>query len=286
MFLEVIFVSIFIVLWIMLNYYAWFASNFSMDNDSAIKNSLIVHWWRDYNLQVHAMSKWELDMRDKLETVSDIAYLETSKKQNFININVWKAKWTFELKLSAPCKISWVVYRDTENIYDVQFTQSLNKYSINYSTYKDNNRVLNLSLDDSAFDNWYVSNWKNKAYYVYVPKEKPVDTIYFTNSNENKDRIITLFVEPYNIWEKVWWVQQKNTEKVYTNVWNSSQQYYDWVRYILKKSDLNNKLELNNFVLISSNRRFWAAASADWQNKIIVNYSSPLMFYINEFSDT
>lgn len=280
MFLEVIFITLFTTFWLMLYFYWWFMSNFSLDNEENLKNSLIVHWWQDYNLKIHSVNKWEIDNWDKLETLKDVSFLETSKKHNFVNINIWKVKWSFELEFSAPCKISWVVYKSTDKNYDVQFTQSLNKYSID-STYNRKTKFMRLSLDDKAFQNKFSPN--NMAYYVYVPKERPVKKIFFDSVDENKEIIISLFVEPYNMWETD---QDENKAKIMTNVKNSNQKYYDWVRYILKKSDLKNTLELNNFIVVNNKRSFWASWwNSTWKNRIIMNYSSPLMFYVNEFSD-
>lgn len=281
MFLDLIFIKLFTIFWLLLFFYWWFINNFWIENQDMLKNSLIIHWWIDYNLKINAYNNpSEINDWDKLETLKDVAFLETSKKQNFVNLNIWKVKWTFELEFSAPSKISWVVYRKTNENYDVQFTQSLNKYSIT-SSYTDATRSMRLSLDENAFKNNF--SQKNMAYYVFVPKEKPIKKIYFDSTNENTDIIISLFVEPYNISQKP---EEQNTAKIMTNVKNDKQKYYDWVRYILKKSDLKNVLELKNFNVVRWTRQFWATWwVSQWNNTIIINYSSPLMFYVNEFSD-
>lgn len=309
MVIEIVIILVSIaILWLLLPY-QWYIADFDVDNKGMIQNNLIIYWKDDLRLSSYnnrnnktVKNIWELG-----ETLNNFKYISGEKPTNFLQLDIEKMQWDFTVSLSSPCKVTGIVFKENQTSYDVQFTQSLNKYTIanpnNTSwgggrAYGDSRETL--SLTDDAFKNSFEGKeGQNKAFYFHANKELPIRQITFSsNGQEVKDRTILMFLEPVEkggsvvkrnedgyaiawtakVWEDDWLWFKETAKNVY---WKKDKLEHKEVRYIIA-TGRDTKLALRNF-LVSKSLKTYGATTAE--SRIIVNHMSPLMFYINEYQD-
>jgi len=284
MFFEIIFVILFSILASFYIAFNNFASDFSMLTEDLTKWQLIVYNSDDYNLKKYKLDWWLISDWEKAISSQDVNYVQSSLKTNYISLDIEKMKWSFDIILSQPSKVVWVVYKDNQKTHDVQLVDNLNKWSTSTAPtalfsldYNNPNKISWNATNSDPFSNQY---GEHKAYYIHIPKWSAVNKLSFASPQEVENLNILLFVEPVL---SVWSDDPKSIilNDYWTN-WDLNK-YYEWVRYIIKKSSNADNLTLRNFAVVSNNRSFWVSNA---QNQIVVNFSSPLIFYVNEFSDS
>lgn len=309
MIIEILIIMLSIAIIGLLIPYQWYLAEFDVENKDMLQNNLIIYGKDDLRLSAYnnrndktVRNIWEL-----WESLNNFKYISWEKPTNFLQLDVEKFKWDFTISLSSPCKVTGIVFKENQTSYDVQFTQSLNKFTITNAantsgwrgtSYWDSRETL--SLTDDAFENNFEGkNGQNKAFYFHANKELPIRQITFTsNGQEVKDRTILMFLEPVEKGGSV--VSRddngyatKGTAKIgeddglgfketAKNLYGDKDKLeHKEVRYIIA-TGRDTDLSLRNFLVSKSLKTFGATTA---ESRIIVNHMSPLMFYINEFQD-
>ena len=259
MFFEVIFTLIFSFIWGLFMQFSQTTNNIKIIEGEEIKWEQIVYQW---NYDLKQWKEYYGNSEQFFEVVSDFSFLESSKKTNFLNLNINEFQWGFDIYFSANTKIVWVVYKNNDKSIDFQFPNILNKWKewriwLNYNLPNWNWT----SLINNPFNN---DLWNHEAYFIHL--ENWTRQLSFESADLVENISINLFLEP--LWNNniIEWFDWEN--------------YYNWVRYILKKKKNSHTLEFKNFVLTKWKKWFWYS---NIEENVVISYQSPLIFYLNEF---
>jgi len=256
---------------IILSLNIWTITNyFSIWKENMNKNKQFVLLKKDFSNNVSQNKLVSLlnNKDDFLNLSNNISFINNRNKVNFLSLDIWELKWSFWIYLEYWKKwrtsILWIVCKNNDKSSDYQFSNLTNKISILQEN-------LNINLDNQKF---YYNNWD--CFYIQLaPEEITTDNI-----NKNKNLWKELFFTS-NKWIKnvsiLLYFQKTKINDPTDNyiIWTWDNWYYEWIRYIIKKSSNNDKLELRNFYIVFWWERYWI-----WNNFLeSLTFQTPMIFY-------